>query len=224
MTKLKELLLCYKGRISPYGFNVIRIAVILSFLVFFFSRRLGFFLFAVSGFIVYFFRDPERIPSDFGAIVISPADGLVVGVSEEYLPGYLGLKKKEKYTKVSIFLSIFDVHVNRVPVSGTVIKKQYRPGNFLNVLNERSSIENEQNAIVIEGAEKSGTFVCVQIAGLIARRIMCEAQKGSILKAGDRYGIIYFGSRVEIYIPSKYNVVVKKEQRMIGGETIIALA
>lgn len=170
---------------------------------------------------IFFFRDPERvIPLDEKA-VISPADGVVTKL--EYgvnAPEDLGLGK-EKFNKISVFLNVFNVHVNRVPVSGKVTKVSYREGKFLSANDDSASSENERNSAIIK--TKDGTeIIFVQVAGLVARRIISYLKEGQEVKAGDRYGIIRFGSRADLYLPQDVEIKVLIGQTMIGGETILA--
>lgn len=223
MFKLDDFRMCFSGRIAPNGMKAVIISFGCAAVFALISSKLGLIGIFAALFVTYFFRDPDRIPANIAGSVVSPADGLVVEIGEEYPPDYVGLGKKKKYHKVSIFLSIFDVHVQRFPVSGTVIKKHYKSGKFLSVMDQGASATNEQLSIVIDGSAHKDTFICTQIAGLMARRIICEPIENDKLSAGDRYGLICFGSRLEIYIPIEYNIMVKKEQRMIAGETLIAL-
>lgn len=178
---------------------------------------------------VYFFRDPVRTVPENKNLVISPADGRVTGVDEHvHLPKELDSatardddEEEGAYTRISIFLSVFDVHVNRIPASGTVKKIVYRPGLFLNAGNERASIENERSAVLLD-LEDGRSLAFVQIAGLIARRIINELKEGDSVTTGDRYGLIRFGSRMDIYVPSDCAVKVAVGQRAIGGETVLA--
>jgi phosphatidylserine decarboxylase len=160
--------------------------------------------------------------------VISPADGRVTDVAEAVpLPKELradpldGNDEDGDYTRISIFLSVFDVHVNRIPATGTLKKIVYRPGLFLNAGNERASIENERCAALLDLSD-GRSLAFVQIAGLIARRIICDAKEGDCVNAGDRYGLIRFGSRMDIYLPQGVSAQVAVGQRAIGGETILA--
>lgn len=177
---------------------------------------------------VYFFRDPVRAVPQGEGLVISPADGKVTDVAAGVpLPKELradpldGQDEDGDFTRISIFLSVFDVHVNRIPATGTLKKIVYRPGLFLNAGNERASIENERCAALLD-LKDGRELGFVQIAGLIARRIICEAKEGDVVSAGDRYGLIRFGSRMDIYLPKGVNAQVCIGQRMIGGETILA--
>ena len=175
--------------------------------------------------VVYFFRDPVRITPTRSGLVISPADGRVCAISDVVPEEDLGLGIEPR-TRVSIFLNVFDVHVNRSPVEGSVSYINYRPGKFVNASLDKASSDNERNAlsITMEGDHKyAGQKIgVVQIAGLIARRILCTAKPDDKLLAGERFGLIRFGSRTDIYLPEGAKPLVCVGQRMIGGETIIA--
>jgi len=153
-------------------------------------------------------------------LVIAPADGLVSLVEQAAPPPELGLDPAER-TRVSIFLSVFDVHVQRIPVDGVITGIAYRPGAFLSADLDKASADNERNSLVIE-ATVGGRLVVTQIAGLIARRIVCDATNGAPVLAGDTYGLIRFGSRVDTYLPAGSELVIRQGQRTIGGETVLA--
>lgn len=169
---------------------------------------------------IYFFRDPPRgVPQEDG-ILIAPADGLVQMVTEAVAPAELGLGD-QPLTRVSIFLSVFDVHINRSPCAGTVEVVAYRPGKFLNAAADKASEENERMAIALRRPD--GRLIgCVQIAGWVARRIVCRIKAGQTIAAGERFGHIRFGSRTDLYLPPGARLLVAPGQRMIGGETVIA--
>lgn len=169
---------------------------------------------------IYFFRDPPRgVPQEDG-LLIAPADGLVQMVSQAVAPVELGLGQ-EPLTRVSIFLSVFDVHINRSPCAGTIEVVAYRPGKFLNAAAEKASDENERMALALRRPD--GRLIgCVQIAGWVARRIVCIVKPGQALVAGERLGHIRFGSRTDLYLPKGARLLVAPGQRMIGGETVMA--
>lgn len=171
------------------------------------------FIFLLALFVAFFFRDPEREVSDDENLVVSPADGLVVVVK----PADLGDGKMG--TLVSIFLSIFDVHVNRSPLAGRIIETDYRPGKFLIATKQKASLENEQNVITVQN--RYATIVFKQIAGLIARRIVFWKKKGDHVRLGERVGLIKFGSRVDIFLPQNVEVVARKGERVKGGVSLI---
>ncbi len=166
-------------------------------------------------FVVFFFRNPERITPADEKMVIAPADGVVIyqGVARE---DHLG----EEMTKISIFMSVFNVHVNRVPITGRVLDSFYTKGKFLDVRDERATFENEQAGLVLETADGK-KMVVVQVAGLIARRIVCYAKKGDQLVRGRRYGLIRFGSRLDVYLPRDTAINVKIGDKTVAGETVL---
>ena len=164
-------------------------------------------------FTCYFFRDPERVVPLGDDILISPADGLITNISETK-------DSKKKYTKVSIFLSVFNVHIQRIPISGEIVKIDYFEGKFINATLDKASEENERLKLTIKS--KANLIHVTQIAGLIARRIICNVKLKDITNQGDRYGIIKFGSRVDIEFPDNFDLLVSVGQQCIGGETIIA--
>jgi phosphatidylserine decarboxylase len=176
---------------------------------------LAFLLFAL-----YFFRDPERFPPSRTGLVLAPADGKVVSSAPAIPPAELGLSTAPRW-RVGIFLSALDVHVNRMPVDGTVTRIAYRHGKFLNASLDKASALNERNALLVRLADGRELGV-VQIAGLIARRIVCEVREGDSVTAGSRFGIIRFGSRTDLYLPEGVKPLVEEGQTMIGGETVIA--
>jgi phosphatidylserine decarboxylase len=173
-----------------------------------------------AAFCLYFFRDPERVPPDRPGLVLAPADGHVVLVGPAVPPAELGLGDQPR-TRVAIFLSVLDVHVNRMPVTGTVTRIAYHHGAFLNASVDKASELNERNALAVRLPDGRDLAV-VQIAGLIARRILCHAHEGEAFVAGDRFGIIRFGSRTDLYLPPGVGALVRVGQSMIGGETVIA--
>lgn len=204
------------------GHVFIFIFSIITLVLFALSSFLGMIGLIASVWCIYFFRDPHRItPTDMG-IMVSPADGKITAIVEnESMPEELDISSSEKFTRISIFLNVFDVHVNRIPVEANVEKVAYIPGKFLNATLDKSSKENERNILLLK--TKSGeNVVLTQIAGLIARRIVSYAEEKNEFKTGQRYGIIRFGSRVDVYIPQNYKICVLLGQTMLGGETIIA--
>ncbi|WP_428663500.1 phosphatidylserine decarboxylase [Reyranella sp.] len=177
-------------------------------------------LFLLTLWSIYFFRDPSRgVPQDDG-LLIAPADGLVQMVIQATPPSELGLGE-QPLTRVSIFLSVFDVHINRTPCAGTVDIVAYRPGKFLNAAADKASDENERMAIALRRND-GVTIGFVQIAGWVARRIVCYVKPGQTVVAGERFGHIRFGSRTDLYLPAGARLLVAPGQRMIGGETVIA--
>jgi phosphatidylserine decarboxylase len=177
----------------------------------------GWFLLALTGFMVYFFRDPERVSPASPGLLLAPADGTIVAVTP--LQPDSG---RPAATLVSIFLSVFDVHINRAPLAARVVDVCYRPGKFLPAFRTDASDLNEQNMVTLQADE---TCVIVkQIAGILARRIVCRVKKGDALRLGERFGLIRFGSRVDIFIPPEYAVYACPGQRVRGGESILAAA
>jgi phosphatidylserine decarboxylase len=168
---------------------------------------------------IYFFRDPERVTPVDDRLVVSPADGIVSAVGPAVPPRELGLGSAEM-TRISVFMNVFSCHVNRAPVRGRVSRIEHRPGAFLNAELDKASTENERNGLVIDSP--NGTVVAVQIAGLVARRIVCWADAGSNIGVGERFGLFRFGSRVDVYLPAGAAPRVAIGQTAGGGETVIA--
>jgi phosphatidylserine decarboxylase len=170
----------------------------------------------LSLFIAYFFRNPKREIPNLRNIILSPADGKIIHVGEFEEDRFL----KEKSVKVSIFMSLFDVHLNRAPVSGKVLERNYLPGRFLIANVEKSSLLNEQNAVILETEDRL-KILLIQIAGFVARRIVCYAKTGDTLRRGEIFGLIRFGSRVDLYLPPEVKPIVRVGQHVKGGESII---
>jgi phosphatidylserine decarboxylase len=170
----------------------------------------------LSLFIAYFFRNPRREIPNLQNIILSPADGRVIHVGECEEDRFL----KEKALKISIFMSLFDVHLNRAPVSGTILAQNYLPGRFLVANVEKSSLLNEQNAVILETEDRL-KILLIQIAGFVARRIVCYAKVGDLLRKGEIFGLIRFGSRVDLYLPPEVKPIVRVGQHVKGGESII---
>ncbi|WP_299861487.1 phosphatidylserine decarboxylase [uncultured Hoeflea sp.] len=168
----------------------------------------------------YFFRDPERVTPLDDDLVISPADGQVSSVVRMTPPAELGLGDDEML-RISVFMNVFNCHVNRAPMEGQVVRKIYSRGSFLNAELDKASTENERSAIVIE-TERHGEIGVVQIAGLVARRILCWAEEGEELDAGERFGLIRFGSRLDVFLPAAARPLVSVGQTAIAGETMLA--
>lgn len=167
----------------------------------------------------YFFRDPQRVTPLDDRLVISPADGVVSAVGHAVPPRELGLGEAEMQ-RISVFMNVFSVHVNRSPVRGKITKIEHRPGKFLNAELDKASAENERNGLVIQSP--NGTIACVQIAGLVAWRILCWTETGGNISVGERFGLIRFGSRVDVYMPNDAAPRVAVGQTAIAGETVIA--
>jgi phosphatidylserine decarboxylase len=171
-------------------------------------------------FCLFFFRDPERVPPVRPGVIVAPADGRVVSVGPAVPPAELGLGMVPRW-RVSIFLSILNVHVNRVPADGVVTRIAYRHGAFVNAAIDKASDDNERNAIAMR-LPSGQEIAVVQIAGLIARRILCSLREGDTVRLGERFGIIRFGSRTDLYLPENVRPLVAVGQTMLGGETIVA--
>ena len=207
-------------KIHKEGYKFLAISILITFVVLFFSKFLGSILILITVWVYYFFRDPERYSIDNDDYLVSPADGLIIDISERSGPEELRLENIT-FTKVSIFMNVFDCHVNRSPTSGVIEEIYYKPGKFLNASLDKASEENERNYFKIKSKQNGEEIIIVQIAGLIARRIVCEVEQGQELKQGDRIGMIRFGSRVDIYFKNK-NVLAKVGQNVIAGESLIA--
>ena len=206
-------------KIHNEGYKFLVIFVLATIVLYFIHGFLGFVGFVLTIWVYYFFRDPERISINNDNYLTSPADGLVVQVLETNGPKELGLENK-KFTKISIFMNVFDCHVNRSPCSGKVSEILYKPGKFLNATLDKASEDNERNLIKFK-TNNGDEIIVVQIAGLIARRIICECSKSQTLQQGEKIGMIRFGSRVDIYFNSFKNLV-KQNQTTVAGETLIA--
>ncbi len=168
----------------------------------------------------YFFRDPDRVTPQKEGLIIAPADGVVQSVKESVPPVELDMGS-EQCTRVSIFMNVFDVHINRIPADGKIVRQAYTTGKFLNASLEKACEDNERHAILME-TTSGNKIAFVQIAGLVAKRIKCWVRDGDEMKAGQRFGLIQFGSRVDVYLPKGVNSLVAVGQRAIAGETVIA--
>ena len=206
-------------RLHKEGYRFVAIALVISFVLFLISGTLGFLSFIITIWVYYFFRDPERFSINDEDYLLSPADGVISQIVEIHGPTELGLEK-QKFTRVSIFMNVFNCHVNRLPTSGKIDKIYYKPGKFFNASLDKASSENERNYIKIKNLN-GDDLVLVQIAGLIARRIVCDVKEKNEIKQGNRFGIIRFGSRVDLYF-QKYKLLAKVNQKTIAGETLIA--
>jgi len=206
-------------KIHQEGYKFLIIAALITIVLYFLSGFLGLISLFLTIWVYYFFRDPERISINDERFLVSPADGLVVDVSEINGPKELGLENKN-FKKISIFMNVFDCHVNRSPCSGKISEILYKPGKFLNASLDKASEDNERNYYKISNNNREDIIV-VQIAGLIARRIVCESSENQEVEQGSRIGMIRFGSRVDIYFEN-YNPLVKVNQKTIAGETLLA--
>jgi phosphatidylserine decarboxylase len=206
-------------KIHKEGYKFLAISILATFVILLFSKFLGLILILITVWIYYFFRDPERYPINDNNYLVSPADGLITDISDKAGPEELRLENTT-YTRVSIFMNVFNCHVNRTPSSGKVEEIYYKPGKFLNASLDKASEENERNYFKIK-SDNGEEIIIVQIAGLIARRIVCEVEQGQDLQQGERVGMIRFGSRVDIYFKNK-KVLAKIGQNVVSGESLIA--
>ena len=206
-------------KIHAEGYKFLVIAGIITIVFYIFSNFLGLIGLVLTIWVYYFFRDPERVTIDDDNYLVSPADGEVIKVEEVDGPKELGLENK-KFKKISVFMNVFDCHVNRTPCAGKIEEILYKPGKFVNASLDKASEDNERNYFKIKDPHNNDIIV-VQIAGLVARRIVCESNKDQELKQGDRIGMIRFGSRADIYYEN-YEPLVKVGQKAISGETLLA--
>ena len=206
-------------KIHAEGYKFLVISGIIALVLYSLSDFLGLIGSVLTIWVYYFFRDPERVIIDDDNYLVSPADGEIIKVEEVDGPKELSLENK-RFKKISIFMNIFDCHVNRTPCSGMIEEILYKPGKFFNASLDKASEENERNYYKIKDSQNNNIIV-VQIAGLIARRIVCESNKDQVLKQGDRIGMIRFGSRADVYYEN-YESLVKVGQKAISGETLLA--
>ena len=206
-------------KIHREGYRFLAIATVVTIVLLVISNFLGLVSFLITVWIYYFFRDPERFSINDENYLLSPADGIISQIIETNGPKELGLEAK-KYTRVSIFMNVFNCHVNRSPSSGEISEILYKPGKYINASFDKASEENERNYVKIKNTN-GDELVLVQIAGLIARRIVCEISEKEKIKQGDKFGIIKFGSRVDLYFEN-YQLLVQQNQKTIAGETLIA--
>jgi phosphatidylserine decarboxylase len=206
-------------KIHSEGYKFLVIAGIITIVLYSFSDFLGLIGLVLTIWVYYFFRDPERVIIEDNNYLVSPADGEIIKVEEVDGPKEIGLENK-RFKKISIFMNVFDCHVNRSPCGGEIEEILYKPGKFFNASLDKASEDNERNYFKIKDTHNNDVIV-VQIAGLIARRIVCESNKEQKLKQGDRIGMIRFGSRADVYYEN-YEPLVKVGQKAISGETLIA--
>ncbi|MBX9977684.1 MAG: phosphatidylserine decarboxylase [Alphaproteobacteria bacterium] len=207
-------------RIHSDGWKFVGIFAAVTLLFFVLSTTLGWMGILLTAWCVYFFRNPERMTPSRKGLIVSPADGKVVGVREVVPPKDFDMGDAPR-TRISIFLNVFDVHVNRLPIGGSIKKVIYHPGKFFNASLDKASEHNERNTLVIDMGDGHDLAV-IQIAGLIARRIRCDVNEGDAVLTGERYGLIRFGSRADIYLPKGVKSLVIEGQYMISGETVLA--
>ena len=206
-------------KIHKEGYKFLAISILATFIILFFSKFLGILFIVITIWVYYFFRDPERYSINDDKYLVSPADGLVTDISEKSGPEELRLENTS-FTRVSVFMNVFNCHVNRIPSSGKVEEIFYKPGKFVNASLDKASEDNERNYYKIKD-NFDNDIIVVQIAGLIARRIVCETDNGQELNQGDRIGMIRFGSRADVYYEN-YEPLVKIGQKTISGETLLA--
>ena len=207
-------------KLHQEGYKFLAISVVVTLILWSISDFFGFIFTLITIWVYYFFRDPERTIINDDNYLVSPADGLICSISESKGPIELGLESKN-FTRVSIFMNIFNCHVNRSPTKGKIEDIFYKPGKFLNASLDKASEENERNYFKIKDNKTEDGIVVVQIAGLIARRIVAQTEKKQEVNQGDRIGIIRFGSRVDLYF-NKRKIMVKAGQGVIAGESLIA--
>jgi phosphatidylserine decarboxylase len=219
MREQRVLLRDVLAPVHPDGWRFIAIFAVAAFLLFFVWVPLGWLGVLATAWCVYFFRDPWRVtPLDDG-LVVAPADGRILGVGEAPPPPELEMGAAPML-RIGIFLNVFDVHVNRMPMSGRIAKRAYTKGKFLNASLDKASEDNERMALRL--ATPGGDVAVVQIAGLVARRIVCAVSEGQEVVAGQRFGLIRFGSRTDVYLPLAWRPLVVPGQRAVGGETVLA--
>jgi phosphatidylserine decarboxylase len=214
---------CVDIKISRHGIKIIYFVIAVCFISLictglgFLTTTLLFFLMLT----IWFFRDPERVLPDRKNVVVAPCDGLILKIETASLPEELNSDDSSEYTKISTFMNVTDMHVQRIPVDGIIKQIEYIKGTFINASLDKASKDNERNLVLMEA--KNGDTICiVQIAGFVARRIVCDVKKDEVCKVGERYGMIKFGSRIELYIPKHYKVEVLAGQRLVCGETVVA--
>ena len=207
-------------KLHQEGYKFLVISALLTLILWFISNFLGFIFTLITIWVYYFFRDPERTIINDDNYLVSPADGVISDIKETKGPVELGLENKT-FLRVSIFMNVFDCHVNRSPSKGKIEDIFYKPGKFLNASLDKASEENERNYFKINDNKTEDGLVVVQIAGLIARRIVSQTQKNQDINQGDRIGMIRFGSRVDLYF-NKRKIMVKIGQNVIAGESLIA--
>ncbi|MDP0929726.1 phosphatidylserine decarboxylase [Paracoccus onubensis] len=202
------------------GVRFVAIFAVVTIGLFLVSELLGWIGVGLTVWCYYFFRDPVRVPPARGGLVLSPADGIVSLIEQAVPPKELGMPETS-LTRVSVFMNVFNCHVNRSPVAGEVVSIAYRPGKFFNASLDKASADNERNSLRIR-MEDGRELAVVQIAGLVARRIVCFVKPQERLQAGDRFGLIRFGSRLDVYLPEGVTPLVSLGQTMVAGETVIA--
>lgn len=206
--------------IHPDGYKFIGIFAAVALVFFMISQPLGWIGVALTGWCIYFFRNPKRIIPQKKGLIVSPADGIVSLIETVVPPAEFNMGSAPR-TRISVFLNVFDVHVNRIPIGGVVEKIIYHPGKFFNASLDKASEFNERQSVIINTGDDQRIAV-IQIAGLIARRIRCDIKQEEVVMTGQLYGLIRFGSRADVYLPEGIQPLVIKGQRMIAGETVLA--
>jgi len=202
------------------GYRFVAIAAVITFILLLINNYLGLIALVITIWVYYFFRDPERFPINDENYLVSPADGKITQIVETNGPKELGLEGK-KYIRISIFMDVLCCHVNRVPCTGTVTEIFYKPGKYINAELDKASEDNERNYLKLKNSN-GDELIVVQIAGMIARRIVCDVRVGDAVKQGDRFGMIRFGSKVDLYFEN-HRLLVCKNQNAVGGETLLAI-
>lgn len=204
----------------PEGFKFVAIFAAITVVLFLISNLLGWIGVGLTIWCYYFFRDPERVPPMAEGLIVSPADGIVSLIEKAVPPEELGMPDAP-LTRVSVFMSVFNCHVNRTPIAGEISAIAYRPGKFFNASLDKASADNERNSLRIR-MENGQDLAVVQIAGLVARRIVCFVKPGDRMQTAERFGLIRFGSRLDVYLPDGVDPLVRVGQTMIAGETVLA--
>jgi phosphatidylserine decarboxylase len=202
------------------GYRFVAVFAAATAVLFWLAEPLGWIGVCLTVWCYYFFRDPPRVTPLRDGLVISPADGVVSMIGPAIPPEELGLGPAAM-TRISVFMNVFNCHVNRLPIAGSIIKVAYRPGKFLNASLDKASVDNERNALAIRLPD-GRDYAVVQIAGLVARRIVCDVKAGQTLRTGERFGMIRFGSRLDIYLPAGVQPLIALGQSTLAGETVLA--
>ena len=215
-----DMLKTFVKPMHPEGYRFVAIFAAITLVLFLIWEPLGWLGLGATIWCYYFFRDPKRSVPQGASLILSPADGVVSLIEPAVPPPELGMGP-EALTRVSVFMNVFNCHVNRAPIAGRVLAIAYRPGKFFNASLDKASADNERNSVCLEMADGRKLAV-VQIAGLVARRIVCFTKEGQTLMAGERFGLIRFGSRLDVYLPDGVSPMVALGQTMCAGETVIA--
>lgn len=218
--QISWLLKAIRMPVNPEGWRFIALFAVAAFVLYWIAHPLGWLGLILTAWCAWFFRDPERSVPQRDGLIVSPADGVVQAIVQVPPPPELDMGDAP-LTRVSVFMSVFNVHVNRAPVSGTLVKRAYRPGSFFNASLDKASAHNERMSLRLALAD-GREIAFVQIAGLVARRILCTVAEGQSLSVGERFGLIRFGSRVDVYLPDGVAPLVTEGQTAIAGETVLA--